>query len=727
MKTDKTIYENSIDIVIVNYNSSLYLEKCIQSIKMSDDRYDIVFHVVDNHSSDGIDRVVGLFPDVNFVLNKKNKGFAAAVNQALQCGTSPYVMVINPDAQIVPGFFQPIVDYMKRTPDVGIIGPQILNTDGSIQGSARAFPNMLTALYGRSSPLTRYFPNNPISRANIVTIESDGRTPQEVDWVSGACMLVRRKAIKTVGMMDETFFMYWEDADWCRRMWQSGWKVIYYPVVSLYHHVGKSSATRPLRSIYNFHLSSYHLYEKYSKGLTQYLLPLAFFALYTRGCMIAAWNMLQRYIFKRTSQVHTATRESTALSSLADKHLSRKKVNVLRVISRINIGGPAIHVNLLQNGLNKTVFDSTLVAGSISPSEGNMNYIIQAEANHFISIPEMQRELNPWKDLVSLYKLFHIIRYKKPHIVHSHTAKAGTIARLSAILCNLFCRQNIKTVHTFHGHVFAGYFSKIKSRIFVLTERLMSVFTDKIIAISPTQREDLVNKYRISKSDKVDTIKLGFDLDPFVMSSKSKGRFRVQLGIDNTVRLVGIVGRLVPIKNHFLFLEAAKQFISQHPDMKIRFAVIGDGEMKEELQKFCIQQGISEHVRFCGWIKNIAHVYADLDVLALTSINEGTPVSIIEAMAAGVPVISTDAGGIKDLLGEQIESQPSNGFRICERGILLPRNAPQSLADSIRYIVSNAENGGRQMVSAARQFVLSDYHQDRLIQDIRSLYYNLLK
>ena len=132
MKIDRAISENSIDIVIVNYNSSIYLEKCIKSIKMSNDRYDIVFHVVDNQSSDGIDRVVDLFPDVNFVLNKKNKGFAAAVNQALRCGTSPYVMLINPDAQIVPGFFQPIMDYMKNTPDVGIVGPQIFNADGSI-------------------------------------------------------------------------------------------------------------------------------------------------------------------------------------------------------------------------------------------------------------------------------------------------------------------------------------------------------------------------------------------------------------------------------------------------------------------------------------------------------------------------------------------------------------------------------------------------------------------
>ena len=149
--------------------------------------------------------------------------------------------------------------------------------------------------------------------------------------------------------------------------------------------------------------------------------------------------------------------------------------------------------------------------------------------------------------------------------------------------------------------------------------------------------------------------------------------------------------------------------------------------MRGELQNFCIRQGISEYVRFCGWIKDITQVYADLDLLALTSINEGTPVSIIEAMASGIPVISTDAGGIKDLLGNRLGPQPSNGFRVCERGILLPKNDPKSLAEGMHYIIGNTERDNQQMISNAKQFVLSEYHQDRLIQDISSLYINLLK
>lgn len=714
------------DIIIVNYNSTPCLIDCLHSVYSSFIDGTVNIFIQDNSLRDETPDIRNHFRDIHITFNPKNIGFAAGINQGIGLSRSEYIFILNPDTIISSTFFMPMIEYMDKHPDVGIVGPKILDSDGKTQGSARAFPNALTALYGRSSPLTRYFPNNPISRANIVTIESDGKTPQEVDWVSGAGMIVRRKAIQEVGLMDEKFFMYWEDADWCRRMWLKGWKVVYFPLVFLHHHIGKSSGTRPLRSIYNFHFSSYLLYKKYSKDSTKYLLSIAFFALSVRGSLVACWNILQRYFFRQTLPATKVRHTCVTPPTATEKSFSIKKIKVLRVISRINIGGPAIHVNLLQNGLNKAEFESTLVAGRISPSEGDMNYIIQADSDHFISIPEMQRELNPWKDIISLYKLFQLIRRKKPHIVHSHTAKAGTLARGAVVLCNLFCRQDIKTIHTFHGHVFEGYFSKFKSRSFLWTERLMAAVTDKIIAISPTQCEDLTIKHRISNTDKVETIKLGFDLEPFVHSAKLKGNFRKELTINNEVKLVGIVGRLVPVKNHFIFLNSVKYFMSQHPDMKILFAIIGDGEMRDELQEFCIRLGISEHVRFYGWMKDIAQVYADLDLLALTSINEGTPVSIIEAMAAGVPVISTDAGGIKDLLGNPIGPQSSNGFRVCERGILLPQSDPKSLAEGMRYIFDNSEIGNQQMVSNARQFVLSEYHQDRLIQDIRSLYKNLL-
>ena len=403
-----------------------------------------------------------------------------------------------------------------------------------------------------------------------------------------------------------------------------------------------------------------------------------------------------------------------------------KKIKILRVITRFNIGGPAIHVNLLQHRLGTNGFESILVAGSLSPQEGNMGYLFTKGFDHMFTIPEMQRELNLLKDLKAFFSLFAIIRRFKPDIIHSHTAKAGTIARSAGIVYNLFFRKRSKMIHTFHGHVFEGYFSKLKSTFYIWTERLLATFSNKIIAISETQRDELVNKYRIAKDKKFETIKLGFNLKPFVNNTGLKGRFRKKLAIDNDVCLIGIIGRLVPVKNHTLFLKAGVHFIRQNPNAKVLFAIIGDGELRAELEKRCVQQGISEYVRFCGWITNIHYVYADLDLLVLTSINEGTPVSIIEAMASSVPVISTDVGGIKDLLGDSLTSAPNSGFNLCEKGLLVPKNNAQDLSNGIRYILDNIDTIQRRIVPAAREFVISDYHQDRLIEDMRSLYRSLL-
>jgi GT2 family glycosyltransferase/glycosyltransferase involved in cell wall biosynthesis len=718
---------NVLDIIIVNFNSTDYLLKCVSSIYASPTKITPNIFVIDNNSTDDVRRIKESFPQIVLFQNKINIGFAAAINQGIRKSKAKYLLFLNPDTLLLNDFFQPILEYLENNKSTGIIGPKILDTDGTIQGSARAFPNALTALYGRSSPLTKYFPNNPISRANTMTIGRNMGNPMVVDWVSGACMMIRRQAIDEVGPLDERFFMYWEDADFCRRMWHKGWKVVYFPGPSLHHHIGKSSDSRPLKSIYHFHRSSFLLFEKYAKGTGRAVLPMAFFALVARGVMIGCWNIIRRKVItpRPLKKVIPSAVVKQAQSEV-DNNLP-KKIKILRVISRFNIGGPAIHVNQLQNGLNKNGFKSILITGSLSPLEGDMSYILATDPESIFTITEMQRELNLTKDLKALLSLFKIIRRFDPDIIHSHTAKAGTIARSAGIMYNLLFRKRIKMIHTFHGHVFEGYFSKLKSSFFIWTERILAAFTRKIIAISPTQREDFVKKYRIANDEKFETIKLGFDLTPFVNNAVLKGRFRKELGIDNDVWLVGIIGRLVPVKNHTMFLKAVVHFTHQYPDTKILFTIIGGGELRDDLEYFCIQQGISEHVRFCGWIKDIQYVYADLNTLVLTSINEGTPVSIIEAMASSVPVVSTDVGGIKDLLGGTTGSLASNGFKICERGLLLTKNDPQSLSNSIRYIIDNLDTIDRRIVSHAREFVVSDYNQDRLVHDIRSLYFKLLK
>jgi glycosyltransferase involved in cell wall biosynthesis len=205
-------------------------------------------------------------------------------------------------------------------------------------------------------------------------------------------------------------------------------------------------------------------------------------------------------------------------------------------------------------------------------------------------------------------------------------------------------------VHTFHGHVLDAYFGKVKSFIFRAIEKKLARLTDRIIAISLTQKWELSQKYKIAEPSKISMINLGFDLIPFVHADKFKGKLREKIGVSNDTLLIGIVGRLAKVKNHKMFLDAAILFLKNHNKPNVKFVLVGDGELRQTLKNYAVEKGLKDQVIFYGWEKNIPMIYADLDILALTSLNEGTPVSIIEAMAASVPVVTTGVGGIKDLL-----------------------------------------------------------------------------
>jgi len=223
-----------IDIVIVNYKSTDYLLKCLKSVYDSRKNTSIEVFVQDNDSRDDVDCILTEFPKVHLTKNNFNIGFGKAVNKGIKQGTSSYVLILNPDTVMKSGFFELVLQYFENNSNIGVIGPKILNRCGSLQGSARAFPSPFTAFFGRNSFLTKWFPNNRISRKSILSTGSDGISPMFVDWVSGACMLVRRKAIDDVGLLDEQFFLYWEDADWCKRMWDKEWKIVYFPRALLF-------------------------------------------------------------------------------------------------------------------------------------------------------------------------------------------------------------------------------------------------------------------------------------------------------------------------------------------------------------------------------------------------------------------------------------------------------------------------------------------------------------
>ncbi len=405
-----------------------------------------------------------------------------------------------------------------------------------------------------------------------------------------------------------------------------------------------------------------------------------------------------------------------------------RRIKILRIIARLNIGGPSIHVALLTGGLDPKRFKSTLVAGKVSSQEGDMSYILDSLDEKPIIIPELQRDLSFIKDVKAFFRVFKMLDKEKPDIVHTHTAKAGSIGRIAVFVHNLMHRRKVRVVHTFHGHVFRGYFGELKSAFFVLAERLLAKITDIIIVISKSQKAELHTRYHIAPGSKLRTVRLGFELDPFL----SNGSLREQSGrseegaIGRKTMTVGIVGRLVPVKNHKMFLESARKFVAENPDIPAEFLIIGDGELRDDLMTYCRRQGLSDRVQFCGWERDLPEVYAKLDVLALTSINEGTPVSIIEAMASSVPVISTDAGGVRDLLGRLIPGISQDGFQVFERGMLCGQDDPDGFANGLRYLIQNRRIQN-QISNSARLFVEQAYSRERLFHDVEAVYLDLIK
>lgn len=282
-----------LQIIIINYNSTDSLRTCLASIQRVSTIITPNIWVWDNHSEDNPGRIRKQFPDVHLVENKNNIGFGAAVNKGLAQSVAPYIMLMNPDTELSEGFIDKALEYMSDNADIGILGPKIMDSNGSLQESARAFPNGLTGLFGRNSLLSRLFPNNSLSKRNLLAGANNGKTVFGPDWVSGACMVVRKKAIEQVGPMDERFFMYWEDADWCRRMKEKGWRVVYYPEVVASHCVGHSSNSRPIRSSLEFHNSAYQLYAKYAKGLKKALCPFVFGLLAIRFYLLAGIKLFR--------------------------------------------------------------------------------------------------------------------------------------------------------------------------------------------------------------------------------------------------------------------------------------------------------------------------------------------------------------------------------------------------------------------------------------------------
>ena len=445
--------------------------------------------------------------------------------------------------------------------------------------------------------------------------------------------------------------------------------------------------------------------------------------LFTADTMVDSIIKVYRDVLKDSRKIAPKPIYNTELEE--SKH---RKIKVLRVVSRLNIGGPTIHVKNLTEFLEPNKFLTKLVTGTISPNEGDMSYITQFKGSTRITVPELQREIQLLKDFVALFKITKIVCQFEPDIIHSHTSKAGSLSRIAAFICNLSRFKKIIVIHTFHGNVLHGYFNPLKTYVILMIEKILAIFTDRIIAISKSQKWELSFVYKICKPNKINTIKLGFNLDPFLNCDQKRGRLREKLEISQDTILIGIIGRMAPIKNHQMFLDSAKLLTERTKiKNKIKFILVGDGEERPFLEAYVHSIGLDDYVIFHGWEKNISLIYSDLDILALTSVNEGTPVSVIEAMAAKVPVVTTGVGGIKDLLGKIESRQPNQrNFKLCQRGILCPKNDPDTFFDALAFMIENGYLFESKRFEEARNYVVNNYSVKRLIQDVEALYDKLI-
>lgn len=380
-------------------------------------------------------------------------------------------------------------------------------------------------------------------------------------------------------------------------------------------------------------------------------------------------------------------------------HHIESNARVMNVITRLNVGGPARHAILLHQGLEEHGFCPELVSGMESAVEG----ALFPDAGRHTRVPSLQRAVNPLHDLRTSRTLTALMRERQPAIVHTHLAKAGALARVAA--------RRAKTpivVHTFHGHVLHDYFNTPTTRLFTTIERSLARITDAFIAVSPEIRDELL-QIGIGHPDQWHVIPLALDLKLLERMESSRAA-RERLGLSPRGPLIGTVTRLVPIKDHQTFLDAAALVSRRRPD--VTFVIAGDGELRTNLE-LRARELLGNRIRFLGWVTDLRTLYSALDIVVLSSRNEGTPAALIEAGAAGLPVVATRVGGVPDVVLDKIT------------GFLVPASDSVGIASRLLDLLDDTEMASR-MGLAGRELVHERFSGRRLIRDVATLYSHLL-
>jgi glycosyltransferase involved in cell wall biosynthesis len=386
--------------------------------------------------------------------------------------------------------------------------------------------------------------------------------------------------------------------------------------------------------------------------------------------------------------------------------LEGRPIRVLRVIARLNVGGPALHVTYLARGLAERGYETTLVAGDIARGEESMAFVAEQAGVEVVPLPGLSRELSPVHDALAAWRLARLIRRVRPDVVHTHTAKAGAVGRAAALLAG---RRPV-VVHTFHGHVLRGYFGTLGTLAFRAIETVLARATDRLVAVSPEVRDELVG-LGVAPASKFSVVRLGIELEPRVAFDGDAAEVRRRHGIGTERFVVGWFGRMTAVKRTDDLLSVLAALRERGIDALLLF--VGDGDDRERLEERAHELGLAQACLFLGYQEDVAPWYAICDAVVLTSASEGTPVTIIEALAAGRPVVATDVGGVPDVVDEG------------ETGFLVAAGDTHAMAERLELLARDPARRA-QMGREGRKRVLSRYAVDRLVGDVDALYRELL-
>ena len=389
------------------------------------------------------------------------------------------------------------------------------------------------------------------------------------------------------------------------------------------------------------------------------------------------------------------------------------KIKTIHIITRLDKGGSAENTLLTVMGLDREIYDVVLVHGlsiESNMAEDEFRAVekslmdVEKEGVRVITIPSLVRRIHLFYDLRAFFALIKILRNERPDIVHTHTSKAGILGRWAAF----FVRVPV-IIHTPHGHVFWGYFGKLKTRIFILLEKISALVTDRLVMLTEQEKIDHLH-FHIAPENKFSVVHSGINLDEFSNTSVDPAAMKRRLGIPEDNLIVGTVGRLTSIKGHRYLIEAARKIAGSRPDTT--FVILGDGELLDELKNMVTRSDIEENIMFLGWRSDVAEVMSTFDIFALPSLNEGMGRVLVEAMALGRPIVASNIGGIPDLVVD------------CENGYLVSVGDVESLAARIRKLLDDPEK--REEMGECGKKIAIDYSANAMVQKIDRVYRKLV-